>query len=130
MKARTACLLVGIAVGNLCGCDLGIGQPAVSVQLQSEDPDERIAGIHRAAQHKRKDLLPLLVERLSDSETEVRLFAEQALQSITGVTLGYHHYDPPQQRRAAIKRWRRWLRVHGKDVPATQPADRDEGSSV
>ena len=132
MKARTACLLTGIILGALSGCNLGIGQPAISAQLQSEDPDQRVAGIHRAARNNRQDLLGLLVDRLSDSETEVRLFAEQALQKMTGVTLGYHHYDPPQQRRAAIERWRRWLREHGKDVPATQPAEtnHEEGSSA
>ena len=123
MKAWTAGLLAALALGAVAGCDLpGMG-PSLAAQLQSEDPDERIAAIHRAGKHNRTDLLPLLVERLDDSETEVRLFAELAVQKITGMTMGYHHYDPPAQRRAAIRRWREWLRHQGRKLPATQPAE-------
>jgi hypothetical protein len=63
------------------------------------------------------------VDRLSDTESDVRLFAILALQDITGKTMGYRHYDPPDRRIEAIQRWREWLT--GRDGPeaTTQPQE-------
>ena len=69
--------------------------------------------------HDRK-ALPLLVERLGDSDSDVRFFAILALEKITSQRLGYESYDSEPLREAAIARWRQYL-LTGK-VPQSQPA--------
>jgi hypothetical protein len=78
--------------------------------LQSQDPSVRIDAIVAAAKAKDRQAVPLLVDRLSDSEEDVRFFAGIAIERITGETMGWHCYDPPARREAAIERWREWLK--------------------
>ncbi len=71
-------------------------------------------------------MVPYLVDRLSDTEEDVRFYAFLALRRITGETMGYEYFSPPQKRAEAIQRWRAWLSA-GRPAemptsfPATQP---------
>lgn len=90
----------------------------------------RIAAIHDAAQSGDRELLPLLVERLSDANDEARLFAFIALRKRTGKTFGYRYYDSREDRQEAIERWREYLRKNGLHDAASDsnaPADRKGG---
>jgi hypothetical protein len=44
-----------------------------------------------------------------------------SLQKITGQTMGYRYYDPPQERAEAVQRWRQWLKDRGAPPAASQP---------
>ncbi len=92
-------------------------------KLQSEDPSVRLEAIHTAGQGKDPKTLPYLVDRLSDSEQEIRFFAILALERITGQTMGYEYYGPVAQRNEAVRRWRDWLALQSKDAPDTQEAE-------
>ena len=90
----------------------------------------RIAAIHDAGQSGDRELLPLLVERLSDANDEARLFAFIALRKRTGKTFGYRYYDSREDRQEAIERWREYLRkngLHDETSDPNAPADRKGG---
>ena len=74
----------------------------------------RPRGAHRGGgagrQLKDAKAVPYLVDRLSDCEREVRLFAIVSLERITGQTMGFRDYDCPAKQAEAIDRWRQWLR--------------------
>ena len=109
----TACFLVGCA------------EPRdIAKDFQNEDPKVRISAIRRAGREKLESTVPYLVDRLSDSEDEVRVFAIVALQEITGLTHGYRHYDSAALRDGAIERWRRWLTGKRVESTETQPAEK------
>lgn len=50
-----------------------------------------------------------LIEALADEEPQVRSIAIQALKILTGQSKGFQPAAPPDQRAAAIARWRQWL---------------------
>jgi HEAT repeat protein len=107
-----ACFLVG------CGA-----QSDIADDFQHEDPKTRIAAIRRAGQDKLESALPYLVDRLTDSEAEVRMFAIIALKEITGLTHDYRHYDGAAVRREAVQRWRGWLVTKRGQSPDTRPVE-------
>jgi hypothetical protein len=69
-----------------------------------------------------RQALPLLVERLNDSDDVVRMFAGNVLRQMTGQTMGYSFYDPPKARQEAVDRWRAYLAKGATTAPATAPA--------
>jgi hypothetical protein len=78
-------------------------------RLQHEDPAVRIWAIKEAGQSGDPALVPLLVDRLTDSERDVRVFAAIALRKAVGRTMGYRHYAGREEQNAAVERWRAWL---------------------
>ncbi len=113
MKLRWMATVVGMLAGvvTLSGCGW-IGQKSLPQRLQSEDPAERLDAVVEAENRGSRRAVPYLVDRLSDSEREVRMFAAVALRKITGEDMGYRHYDPESERREAVDRWRQWVRTH------------------
>jgi len=105
------------------------GPNPLYAQLQAEDPSVRVQAIIAAAQGGDQSCVPLLVDRLSDSDEDVCFYAILALEKLTGTRMGYEYYDPADSRKAAIARWRAWLDagrpmpVPAKfQTPTTQPA--------
>jgi HEAT repeat protein len=96
--------------------------------FQDEDPAVRLKAVRRAGELRDAQAAPYLVDRLTDSEPEVRFFAILALERIAGTRLGYAYYAPAGEREQAVQRWRRWLaeRRQQDKAAATQPT---EGSS-
>jgi hypothetical protein len=111
----TLCLLAGLLA--LGGC---ASQSSITAGLQSEDPTQRINSAVQAGESKDTNAVPLLVDRLSDADSDVRFYAALSLARITGTDMGYHYYDPPEQREQAIARWRQWLGQ--KNWASTLPA--------
>ena len=99
------------------GC--AAGGAALYEDLQAEDPSVRIKAAVRAGQIKDPGAVPYLVDRLTDSEVDVRLFAIVSLEKITGQRMGYHVYDPPAQQAEAVDRWRKWLATRRAAPEAT-----------
>ena len=116
-------LIGGVCLAALAspGCDAS-GGGTLYQRLQHEDPAVRIEAMRQAVRQNDDQALPYLVDRLNDSETDVRFFAIVALEKMTGRRMGYEHYAPATQRAEAVERWRAWLRRRGQ--PATRPASR------
>lgn len=83
---------------------------SLAARFQDENPKVRIEAIAETARSKDNAALPFLVDRLTDTEPDVRFFAIGALKDLTGQALGYKHYQPAKQRNEAVERWRQWLR--------------------
>ncbi|KPK83592.1 MAG: hypothetical protein AMJ81_07860 [Phycisphaerae bacterium SM23_33] len=109
----------GVLAGLAVGCTAGGTHRSLAPGLQSEDASERIrASVQAGSQHDVR-AVPLLVERLEDNSADARLFAIRALEKITGQTLGYRYYAPPEQRAEAVGRWREWVKTQ-------RPADKED----
>lgn len=127
MKFR---LIMLAAFVPLC-CSLGscsAGKPSVYSRLQDENPQVRVRACVDAGNAGDRKAAALLVERLADTEDDVRVFAILALQKITGQSMGYRHFDTPAVRRQAIERWRKYLESEASsaakafdEAPATRP---------
>ena len=104
-KIVVICLFFTAAL--LSGCN-GTNED-LAAGLQSELGSERAAACIRAGQSRDKSVLPLLVERLEDTDADVRLFAINALRKITGQDFGYRYYASLAGRSEAVLRWRKWL---------------------
>ncbi|HEY3245353.1 MAG TPA: HEAT repeat domain-containing protein [Phycisphaerae bacterium] len=102
---RGALLLLMLAAGG-CGPETG----RLRAQLESRVPGERVQAAVALAQRGDRESVPALVERLEDEDAAVRFFAILALQRLTGERRGYDYADPPERRRAAVLRWRAYLR--------------------
>ncbi len=109
-------------LGVLAGCDLS-GRTLYQ-QLQDENPQVRFQAVKKAGQRKDQKAVPYLVDRLTDPERPVRLFAIIALEKITNQTMGYRHYTPAAERAEAVKRWRQWLKDRSGRQSATRPGQR------
>jgi len=113
-------LWISLSACPLVGCG---GSRDISAGFQAEDPAARIAAIRRAGQDKLVSALPYLVDRLTDSEAEVRMFAIIALKEITGLTHDFRHYDPAALRQEAVERWRKWLAGNRDESRETRPVE-------
>lgn len=101
---RTLWCLVAVAAA---GC--APEKPSLYTRLQDENPAVRLQAVHEAGNAKDVKAVPYLVDRLTDSDADVRMFAILALERITGQTHGYKYFAAPRERKDAADRWRKWL---------------------
>jgi len=120
---RSVKTLTFVLAGLCCGgCETG--QPSLYARLQDDAPGVRAGAIVEAAQTKDRKAIAYLIDRLTDSDASVRLYAIMSLEKLTGETLGYRHYDAPEERAKAVERWRAWLKdqtAAGKKAPPEAP---------
>lgn len=117
-----------LAGGGLWVCFLsGCTSPPEDLyaQLQHEDPSVRNQGIALAGRTKDRRAVPYLVDRLTDSQEDVRFFAILALERITGQTMGYRYYEPPPKRLEAVRCWRKWLGEEYESATTAQAAEEE-----
>jgi len=100
-----------LAIVLVCACGAGSCAPrgADLSALRSEQLDVRLHAIAAAGRHRDAAAVSALVDCLQDDQSDVRLFAILALERITGQTMGYCYYAPPDLREQAIRRWRDYL---------------------
>ena len=106
---------LGLLASGMVGCVASTPQTGTLYErLQNEDPAVRIQAAVQAGNEKDSQAVPLLVDRLSDTESEVQLFAGMALEKITGGKLydamGWKFYDSPHKQGEAIGKWREWVK--------------------
>ena len=122
MKELRTILLaaVGVWVCSTAGC----GPPPADLyaRLQHEDPSVRNRAIAIAGRTRDQGAVPYLVDRLTDSQKDVRFFAILSLKRITGETMDYRYYDPPEKRKEAVRRWREWVAGRQMEGASTQEA--------
>ena len=105
MHLRPSILLVLICV---VGCSARTGPKGFA----SDDSAEKIPAIKRAGEQRDTRAVPLIIKELANDDPAVRFYAIEALERITGQTLGYHYYDSEESRAAAVGRWEKWLAEH------------------
>ncbi len=105
-------LLVG-SVASCWGCGL------VSrhfPKMKDPDPVVRTRAIAQDDRRPNVQVVPALVGRLDDPDPVVRLAAHEELRRRTRRDFGFVPWGSPEDRAAAVKRWRDWLA--GPPVPA------------
>ena len=115
MKVFLGAILTGGCLWLGCGCGSSVSDSAAG--FQDEDPARRIEAIARAGRNRDERTVPFLIDRLTDSQGDVRFFAIIALKKTTGKTMGWNYYDPPPKRTEAVRKWRKWLETRRKDSP-------------
>ena len=120
-KAIREITLLALLLSGIVSCVQSIPKVSnINKGLLSEDPAVRIAAIKLAGQRKDKKALGLLIERLNDTESDVRLFASIAIRKIVGEKtfneIGWKFYQPTSQREKAVQRWRNWLKNQSKSL--------------
>ena len=91
--------------------------PTVRPDFNSAEPAARNAAIVQAARGNDQSRIPDLIRMLRSDDPATRLLASEALESMTGQTMGYDPEGPEVERLAAIDRWREWDRIR-----ASQPS--------
>jgi hypothetical protein len=134
-REAARCWLLPATLLALCFC---AGCPSTAAPrdlvrlLQDEDPAVRAQAAVGAGESGDRKTLPLLIDRLSDEEVDVRLMADAALRKIAGDQvaneMGWRAYDPPEVRTKAQQRWRQWLAGQGA-APAAASAPAGSGPS-
>jgi len=97
-------LAIGLALPWLFEASCS-GPPATRGGFDSDNPSAKIYAIERAAHANDTSAIRDIIPELGSDDPAVRLVAIETLERMTGQTYGYHHYDPPLERRAAIARW-------------------------
>ncbi len=105
----------------MIGC--GPSQETLYKMFQDENPAVRLRAVRQAGTTKDTTALPYLVDRLTDTESEVRFFAILALEKITGERKGYKYYGSGEDRAAAAGRWRDWVKQRRERQASTKPAE-------
>ncbi|MEQ9617443.1 MAG: HEAT repeat domain-containing protein [Phycisphaerales bacterium] len=89
------------------GCSL----PPSETSFDSRDPKARSMAAIEAAASGDDRAVPGLISLLDSRDPGLRLIAAEALERITGETMGYDATAPILEREAAIDRWVDWWRT-------------------
>lgn len=93
--------------------------------LDSPDPNARVRAIIEAASIESdsfgRPTAAGLVAQLESIDPAARMLAIRTLERHTGTTLGFDHAGGDVEQRAAIYRWRAWLRAWDPAIPNTPP---------
>ena len=109
-----ACVALFAAGGAGCSSTAVPSTGVIELDLEHEDPRFRIHAAARAVAEDRTDLVPALVERLSDPDPAVRMFAGAALRKLTGKDFDFSPHGSAAEREAAVERWRAWLEARAE----------------
>lgn len=86
--------------------------PTITPDFDSPEPAARNAAIIKAVESHDTSAVPDLVRMLDSDDPATRLLAINALERITGQTLGYDDSAPERDRREAVERWQKWVQEH------------------
>ena len=92
--------------------------------IHDADPAAKIPALIDAARSPTEAERTALVEALGHDDAAVRMFAIESLRRVTGETLGYRAYDPPEARSEAAARWRAWLNAQQRGEEASGDGSR------
>jgi HEAT repeats len=95
-----------IVVAPSWGCAHG---PRNFRKVQSPAPLVRARAVGLGRRQADSQVMPALVNRLSDSDPVVRLAAHEELRKRTGRDFGYVPWASPEERAGAIEQWRTFV---------------------
>jgi hypothetical protein len=106
VKKLGVVLIATLTIGGCAVTPDPVGD--VMTSLQSTDPSLRTRAVVKAGNEQDARAIPLLIDRLEDSDSGVRMFAGMALRKITGEDMEWRFYEANRKRHEAVKRWRQW----------------------
>jgi hypothetical protein len=101
MAAPLACACLALGAG----CSIA---PKNFRKLTDPAPIVRARSVSLGAGQPQSKVVPALIDRLEDKDDVVRLVAFEELRKVTGKTFGYVPWAAPEERAAAVARWRGW----------------------
>ena len=107
-----------VVVSGLSG---GCSAPEARPDFHSNDTAARFLAIREAAVARDRTKIPDLISRLDSDDPAERLLALNALQRITGQTLGYDYTSSDAERSAAVSRWVAWWNQNKPAANDTKP---------
>ncbi len=111
-----------LPLAMLGGC---VSPDEYRAMMQSEVPKERAQGCKYAGSYGSRSDVPLLVDRLNDKDSAVRMWANQSLRKLTGEDFGYNVWGTESEKNQAIQRWREYA----ADIERPTPPDDASGDS-
>jgi hypothetical protein len=97
---------VVIVVAPFLGCAHG---PRNFRKVKDPAPLVRARAVGLGRRQADSEVIPALVDRLSDSDAVVRLAAHEELRKRTGRDFGYVPWASPEERAGAVERWRAFV---------------------
>ncbi len=95
-----------IVVAPFWGCAHG---PRNFRKVQDPAPVVRARAVVLGRRQADSQVMPALVDRLSDSDPVVRLAAHEELRKRTGRDFGYVPWASPEERAGAVEQWRAFV---------------------
>jgi hypothetical protein len=83
--------------------------PRPPLVVTDPDPSVKIPAIQKAVREKDQSVVPQLIKDLDSDDAAVRMYANHALEELTGQNFGFRYYDDDAEREPAVQRWKRWL---------------------
>jgi hypothetical protein len=83
--------------------------PRPPLRVSDPDPSVKIPAMQKAVREHNRAILPQLIQELDSDDPAVRLYANHALEQLTGEEFGYQYFAGEDQREAAARKWRAWL---------------------
>ena len=118
MRGVSSLLLATCFLLPLAGCmRLAEDQGTLYERIQAKAAAVRLRACVEAGQTGNREAMPLLVDRLSDVDADVRMFAHMALKQISGKDFDWKPWDTEAARGHAVDRWRAWLAVQHQAHP-------------
>ncbi|GJM26250.1 MAG: hypothetical protein DHS20C16_26650 [Phycisphaerae bacterium] len=117
---------LGLVAGS--GCVSRVD--ALTRQLESKNPANRIRAVHSIGEDQVTELLPALVNRLDDVDAAVRLYTIVALEKLTGERLGFNYAAGSHQRQEAVSNWRRYIEERANGSGKNGSGKNGSGNSV
>ena len=80
--------------------------------ITDPDPAVKIPAIEKVAREKDFSAVGQLIKELDNDDSAVRMYANRALETITGIQTGYRYFEDDEHRQPAVARWRDWQAKH------------------
>ena len=87
----------------------GCTAPRPPLVISDPDPSVKIPAIQKAVRENNRAILPQLVKELDSDDPAVRMYANHALEQLTGQRFGFQYFASEDQRETAARKWRLWL---------------------
>lgn len=104
----TTIALLAAALLPCWGCGL---TPHAFRRLHPSPATERAQAVGSGPRQADPQVVPALVGRLEDDDPVVRMAAGEELRKRTGQDFGFVAWASPEERAAAVARWRSWMKA-------------------
>ena len=94
--------------------------PRPPLVVSDPDPSVKIPAMEKAVRQRDLGAVPQLIKDLASDDAAVRLFANHALEELTGQRFGFEYFAGEDKREEAVKRWQQWL-AQRSDNGITEP---------